>query len=227
MFSVKDTGIGIKADNNKKIFSSFVQEDNSTSRKFGGTGLGLTISNQLLELMDSKLNLESVYGQGSNFFFVIKLKKVNDIKDLSKEVNTNNTNVTNLSQLDKLESKKILIVEDNKINMFLARTLVKRILPNCIILEAVDGEAAVEFYKKEIPDLILMDIQMPNMNGYEATTEIRALETNFRTPIIAVTAGILIGEKEKCFESGMDDYMAKPIIINELERLLATWLQKS
>jgi PAS domain S-box-containing protein len=222
-FSVKDTGIGIKEDNCKKIFSSFVQEDNSTSRKFGGTGLGLAISNQLVQLMNSELNLESVYGLGSTFFFSIKLQTVNKIK----EVDNNKSVINNLSSYKNLEVKKILIVEDNKINMFLARTLVKRILPNCIITEAIDGEAAVAAYILETPDLILMDIQMPNKNGYEAAAEIRALETSSRTPIVAITAGILIGEKEKCFESGMDDYLPKPIIIEDLERILATWLKKT
>lgn len=222
-FSVKDTGIGIKVDNNKKIFSSFVQEDNSTSRKFGGTGLGLAISNQLLELMDSKLYLESVYGEGSNFFFSIKFKKANGVAVLNKEKQHAVAPIA--PNFKTLEQKKILIVEDNKINMLLVRTLVKRIVPNCIIMEAIDGEDAVKSYKKENPDLILMDIQMPNKNGYEAAAEIRAIETNSRAPIIAVTAGILIAEKEKCFESGMDDYMPKPIIISDLERILYTWLQ--
>ena len=225
-FSVRDTGIGIKGGNNKKIFSSFVQEDNSTSRKFGGTGLGLAISNQLLELMDSKLNLESTYGIGSNFFFTVRLKKAKEIKDLMKNMDKVETIINDLSDYENLPSKKILIVEDNKINMFLAKTLVKRLLPNCVILEAMDGVEAIESYTKQIPDLILMDIQMPNKNGYEAATEIRAIETSSRIPIIAVTAGILTGEKEKCFDSGMDDYMPKPIIIKDLERILATWLQK-
>jgi PAS domain S-box-containing protein len=224
-FSVKDTGIGVKVGNSTKIFSSFVQEDNSTSRKFGGTGLGLAISNQLLELMQSKLKLESVYGLGSDFFFTIKLKKVNESKDLV--MNSSDIIIVNdLTQPHKLVDKKILIVEDNKINMFLAKTLVKRAFPTCIVLEATDGEEAVACVKNETPDLILMDIQMPNKNGYEATTEIRALETNSRTPIIAVTAGILAGEKEKCFESGMDDYMPKPITIADLERLICKWLLK-
>ena len=225
-FSVKDTGIGVKVGNSTKIFSSFVQEDNSTSRKFGGTGLGLAISNQLLELMHSKLELESVYGQGSNFFFTIKLKKIKESKDLIMDTNSDVIIMNDLTQLHKLVGKKVLIVEDNNINMFLARTLVKRLLPNCTVQEAIDGEDAVVNFKNDTPDLILMDIQMPNKNGYEAATEIRALETNSRTPIVAVTAGILAGEKEKCFESGMDDYMPKPIIIADLERILFKWLIK-
>ena len=227
MFSVKDTGIGVKTDSSKKIFSSFVQEDNSTSRKFGGTGLGLAISNQLLQLMNSKLNLNSVHGEGSDFFFTISLKKVNESKGVMNDISSDNAIVNHVKQLQDLGSKKILIVEDNKINMFLARTLVKRVLPNCVMIEAVDGEAALEAFKNEAPDLILMDVQMPNMNGYEAATEIRVIESNSRTPIIAVTAGILAGEKEKCFESGMDDYMPKPITIADLERLFTKWLIKN
>jgi signal transduction histidine kinase/CheY-like chemotaxis protein len=224
-FSVKDTGKGIKIINNKKIFNSFEQEDNSTSRKFGGTGLGLTISNQLLALMDSKLELNSVFGEGSDFYFVIKVKKSkvkkNREADTVKIIN-DNKNSTN----ENANSKKILIVEDNKINMLLAKTLVKRIIPGCIILTANDGNEAVEQFMKEKPDAILMDIQMPIKNGYEATIAIRKLEGDIKTPIIAVTAGILTGEKEKCFDSGMDDYLPKPIIIADLESALHKWLNK-
>jgi PAS domain S-box-containing protein len=224
-FSVKDTGKGIKLINNKKIFSSFEQEDNSTSRKFGGTGLGLAISNQLLALMDSKLQLNSIYGKGSDFYFAIKVKKSkvkkNREAEIEKSVN-DNKNSTN----ENTNTKKILIVEDNKINMLLAKTLVKRIVPNCLIITANDGNDAIEQYLKEKPDAILMDIQMPNKNGYEATIEIRKLEGNLKTPIIAVTAGILTGEKEKCFDAGMDDYLPKPIIITDLESTLHKWLNK-
>ena len=225
-FSVKDTGIGIKLDNNEKIFNSFVQEDNSTSRKFGGTGLGLAISNKLLALMDSKLHLKSKFGEGSDFNFEIKLKKI--APTVENTTALEHTSIT----LDRIPSKvlnnkKVLIVEDNKINMLLAKTLVKRLITNCIVFEAKDGNEGVEMYKKEKPDVILMDIQMPNKNGYEATYEIRKLEEDtLKTPIIAVTAGILTGEKEKCFEAGMDDYLPKPIIIADLENMLLKWLNK-
>ena len=104
--------------------------------------------------------------------------------------------------------------------------MIKRLITNCIIFEAKDGVEGVEMYIKEKPDVILMDIQMPNKNGYEATSEIRELEGTERTPIIAVTAGILTGEKEKCFEAGMDDYLPKPIIIADLESTLLKWLDK-
>ena len=124
-FSVKDTGIGIKVNNNEKIFNSFVQEDNSTNRKFGGTGLGLAISNQLLALMDSKLQLISKYGDGSDFFFEIKFKKSKRKKNLNSEEIIANDNV-HLISTEILSNKKVLIVEDNKINMLLAKTLVKK-----------------------------------------------------------------------------------------------------
>ena len=224
-FSVKDTGIGIEEVNNEKIFKSFEQCDSSTSRKFGGTGLGLTISNQLLNLMGSKLNLKSKFGEGSDFFFTIKVKKV---KHKNSSLITAESPIAVQENRNKanLFYNKILIVEDNKINMLLAKTLVKKILPNCAIIEAKDGNEAVEFYEKQKPDAILMDIQMPNKNGYEAANEIRKLDGSENIPIIAVTAGILIGEREKCFKSGMDDYLAKPIIIAELENILFKWLNK-
>ncbi len=224
-FSVKDTGIGIKVDNNEKIFNSFVQEDNSTNRKFGGTGLGLAISNQLLALMDSKLELISKYGDGSDFYFIIKVKKSNPKKKTS--IPSSQTSQVNTMDAENiLTDIKVLLVEDNKINMLLAKTLIKRIITNCTIFEAKDGNEAVEIYSKEKPDVILMDIQMPNKNGYEATDEIRQFEDAKNIPIIAITAGIMVGDKEKCFEAGMDDYLPKPIIQSDLEKVLYKWLQK-
>jgi PAS domain S-box-containing protein len=224
-FSVNDTGIGIKIDNNEKIFDSFVQEDNSTSRKFGGTGLGLAISNQLLALMGSRLQLESRYGEGSKFFFTITFAKIKPTTTLLSRINKNVNDIKiNAHQI--LESYKILIVEDNKINMLLAKTLIKKIMSQVTISEANDGIEAIQLCQKETFDLILMDVQMPNKNGYEATAEIRQLENATKVPIIAITAGILTGEREKCFEAGMDDYLSKPIIKADLEGILNKWLVK-
>ncbi|MFV8322843.1 PAS domain S-box protein [Flavobacterium sp. LS2R12] len=225
-FSVKDTGVGIKTNNNEKIFNSFVQEDNSTNRKFGGTGLGLAISNQLLALMDSKLQLISKYGDGSDFFFVIKFKKANHKKN-ADALFAKTIQADAIVPENTLSGHKVLIVEDNKINMLLAKTLVKRIISNCIIFEAKDGNEAVELYKKEQPDVILMDIQMPNKNGYEATDEIRQLKDSESIPIIAITAGIMVGDKEKCLMAGMNDYLPKPIIQLDLEKVLYKWLIKN
>lgn len=224
-FSVKDTGIGIKVDNNEKIFNSFVQEDNSTNRKFGGTGLGLAISNQLLALMDSKVQLISKYGDGSDFFFEIKLEKSKSKKKTAAQEIFIKENYIQIAQEIPIE-KKILIVEDNKINMLLAKILVKKLFPSCTIYDAKDGNEAVEQYIKEKPDAILMDIQMPNKNGYEATVEIRKLKGAEKIPIIAITAGIMIGDKEKCLDAGMNDYLSKPIIQSDLDTILRKWLNK-
>ncbi|WP_366183882.1 PAS domain S-box protein [Flavobacterium ovatum] len=214
-FSVKDTGIGIKSYNNSKIFNSFVQEDNSTSRKFGGTGLGLAISNQLLELMGSKLELKSKFGVGSDFFFSVRFKSVFQ--------NKNETGNVPPPVLKILSSKTILLVEDNKINMLLAKILIKKVMPNCVILEAYNGLEAIEKCISKQIDVIFMDIQMPIKNGYEASDEIRKIESYANVPIIALTAGILVGEKEKCFQFGMNDYLSKPIIFLDLEQMLVKW----
>jgi PAS domain S-box-containing protein len=223
-FSVKDTGIGIKKQNQEKIFHSFVQEDLSTTRKFGGTGLGLAISNQLLELMDSKLLLKSKYGKGSNFHFTIDFKKSDKIEEtvipVLHKIDPNKEPIK-----EYLNHTKILIVEDNRINMLLAKKLVNKIIPNCIIFEATNGKEAIKLYKKEKLDIILMDIQMPKKNGFETTVEIRKLDRSGAPPIIALTAGILIEEKEKCLKSGMNDYISKPINITDLETVLHKWVK--
>ena len=223
-FSVKDTGIGIKHRNHEKIFHSFVQEDTSTTRKFGGTGLGLAISNQLLELMKSKLNLNSRYGKGSDFNFSIEFKKSNKDKDIKMPFTFQmEENIEPL--IENTNQTKILIVEDNRINMLLAKKLIKKIIPNCIIYEACDGKEAIKLYKKEKLDIILMDIQMPKKNGFETTLEIRKLSHSENPPIIALTAGIFVEEKEKCLNSGMNDYISKPIIQSDLEQILHKWVK--
>ncbi|WP_281239347.1 PAS domain-containing protein [Flavobacterium praedii] len=224
-FSVIDTGIGIKIQNQNKIFQSFVQADNTTTRRYGGTGLGLAISNQLLALKKSELKLISSYGVGSEFFFAILFKKIN-----KKEGNMINEELKPITEkenipFNSLSSYKILIAEDNKINMLLAKTLIKKMLGNCVLIEVTNGFDAVLKVKEEMPDLVLMDIQMPIQNGYDATSEIRKLSAFKYLPIIALTAGVLNGEKEKCMEYGMSDYLTKPIIFNELEKILMKWLK--
>lgn len=223
-FSVKDTGIGIKKNNQEKIFNSFVQEDANTTRKFGGTGLGLTISNQLLELMKSKLHVISRYGHGSDFYFSIEFKK-SHIQKNSEVLGFNPIAKNNEVVGENPNPTKILIVEDNKINMLLAKKLIKKIIPDCVIFEASDGKKAIKQFKKEKLDIVLMDIQMPKKNGYETTTEIRKLNNSEQTPIIALTAGILIDEKEKCLRCGMNDYISKPIKQSDLQKVLEHWVK--
>ncbi|WP_264564634.1 PAS domain S-box protein [Flavobacterium sp. N3904] len=224
-FSVKDTGIGIRKSNQKIIFQAFSQEDSSTTKKFGGTGLGLTISNQLLGLMGSKLQISSQFNVGSTFFFDVKLKSSNKVK-ISDDIENYNSPIYEDRKISlKNESPKILVVEDNKINMLLTKTLLKQIIPKVIIYESEDGEQAISKVIEINPDLILMDIQMPLKNGYEATKEIRKLDQSKDVIIVALTAGTVVGEREKCIAAGMDDYVSKPIIKKTLEDILEKWLK--
>lgn len=222
-FSVKDTGIGIKKSNQEKIFEAFSQEDSSTTKKFGGTGLGLSISNQLLNLMGSHLELFSNSDEGSDFFFDLDLQVAGDYeKTKSGETITKNKGRKEV-KIDVPQRIHVLIAEDNKINMLLAKTLVQQILPGVVIIEAEDGIDAVEKFKKNQVDLILMDVQMPQMNGYEATQQIRKIQ-KVKVPIIALTAGTVVGEREKCLDAGMDDYASKPIIKDALEMVISKWI---
>lgn len=347
-FGVRDTGIGINSEKQAEIFNAFSQEDGSITKKYGGTGLGLTISNQILALAGSFLQVESDQGKGSDFFFDIQFDTEEEEYDLSLTdiksvliVDDNENNRTILKRMlerknievtecdsglkalhlimeksqfdviimdyhmpimdgietirkmknmipdanhaapyvvlysssddtdlqeacDELEIEnrlvkpirmkqmyqvlstlksekkkpaqiknvasevsnhdiKILIAEDNAVNLLLTKTYLKDIIPEALIIEAKDGMEAVEKYQKESPDLILMDIQMPYLNGIEATQKIRALEKNIEIPIIAITAGSLPGEKEKCMQGGMSDFLTKPLLKQTLADMIQKW----
>lgn len=139
-------------------------------------------------------------------------KKLEQIKNVASEISTHEI--------------KILIAEDNSVNLLLTKTYLKEILPQALIIEAKDGTEAVEQYQKESPDLILMDIQMPRLTGIEATTQIRAMEKNIEIPIIALTAGSLPGEKEKCLQAGMSDFLTKPLLKQTLSDMIEKWFGK-
>nr|WP_315223750.1 response regulator [uncultured Flavobacterium sp.] len=225
-FSVTDTGIGILEKNQKKIFKAFSQEDSSTTRKFGGTGLGLTISNQLLALMESGMQLTSKINEGSTFYFDLNLKTSNQI------LNDNNTLALlnpspeyALSYNSKRNKLTVLIVEDNKVNMLLLKTIVKNLNFNTHIFECENGYEAVNQIENIKPDIIFMDIQMPIMNGYEATKAIRKINIGKKIPVIAVTAGAEKDERNKCLNAGMNDYISKPIIRGTVEEALAKWIK--
>ncbi|MEP1259834.1 response regulator, partial [Algoriphagus sp.] len=353
-FSVRDTGIGISPDKQSKIFEAFSQEDSSTTKKYGGTGLGLTISNSLLRLMDSRLHLQSFPGEGSVFYFDVKLKTeqgdaiaLTDLDTIGKVLivddNENNRLIVRqmlllkniksveakngfealqvmasgepfdlilmdyhmpfmdgletikkiresfpvaerelpimllhsssddhkiiesckalhvkhrlikpikihdffhaLSKVNNPESNQqgkivrevdapsraftVLVAEDNLVNTLLARTIIRKIAPNATIVEVKNGLEALEFCKKEFPDIIFMDVQMPEMNGYEATKNIRLLEQDTHVPIVAFTAGNVKGEREKCLFSGMDDFVVKPIVEETVLTVLNKWLGPS
>ncbi|WGQ07493.1 PAS domain S-box protein [Pedobacter gandavensis] len=229
-FQVKDTGIGIKSDKQGKVFEAFSQEDGSTTKRYGGTGLGLSISNQLLGLMNSKLELISSPGLGSTFFFDIQLQVEhggtedwNTVDALTKKSVQKDHLRTGMAR--SLRPVKVLIAEDNLINMLLAKTIVKRIAPMAQIQEAANGLECLAHCKAELPDLILMDVQMPEMNGYEATQHIRNEMELVHVPIIALTAGNVKGEKEKCILSGMNDFLSKPVLEDEIAQVFKKWLK--
>ncbi|MCD0474661.1 PAS domain S-box protein [Flavobacterium sp. EDS] len=220
-FSVSDTGIGILEENKKRIFQAFSQEDSSTTRKFGGTGLGLTISNKLLSLMDSYLKLESKINVGSTFYFDLKIQSCDVYDPVFFESTTENNNTIYVLTEEQLAKEiKFLIVEDNNVNRLLLRATIKNLFTNAIIYDAKNGKEAVELYKAIDPDIIFMDIQMPVMNGYEATKAIRKLKLGKNTPIIAVTAGAEKDEKQNCINAGMTGYISKPIIKGSIEKAI-------
>ncbi|GHB32913.1 hypothetical protein GCM10008106_12250 [Mongoliitalea lutea] len=229
-FAVKDTGIGISEEKKQVIFEAFAQEDNSTTRKYGGTGLGLTICNKLLKLMESRLSVESELNKGSVFSFELELENSWQSNELEKIAGSQQqVQVEAPSRTIKKKAIKILLVDDNSVNMLLAKTIVKNLIPNTKILEAKNGLEAVEQFKAYNPSLIFMDIQMPEMSGYEATAIIRALEQGkeSRVPIIALTAGTVKGEFEKCLAIGMDSYLSKPVLIEDIENVLDKYLDLS
>jgi len=200
-FSVKDTGIGIPQDKLEYIFERFSQAASNTTRKYGGTGLGLSISKQLVELQGGKLSVHSKLKEGSVFSFYIPYKESFDVKPATEPIKKK----YNMEELGKLN---ILLVEDNKLNVLLILSLFSE---NNLKLKTVEnGSEAIEKLKEGPFDIILMDMEMPVMNGYEATSMIRN-EMKNNIPIIAMTAHAMAGEKEKCLSLGMNDYISKPI----------------
>ncbi|MCL6258604.1 ATP-binding protein [Aquiflexum sp. TKW24L] len=229
VFSVQDTGIGISKEKERTIFEAFAQEDNSTTRKYGGTGLGLTICSKLLELMESKLELQTALGKGSKFYFKLDMPVSEEMVISKSEQKMHGSNLTSNSKKDHGSTMvfKILLVDDNPVNMLLAKAIVKKLLPSSRVFEAFNGLEALQEYKKEKPDLIFMDIQMPEMSGYEATKEIRKIEKDVRTPIVALTAGTVKGEHQRCLEAGMDDYLSKPVLVSDISGMIEKYLNSS
>jgi PAS domain S-box-containing protein len=195
LFSVTDTGIGIATDRQAAVFQAFAQEDNSTTRRYGGTGLGLSISKRIVEMMGGQLMLTSEKNVGTTFSFQIELKKAVDVAPVKKEFNPD------------LQGSRILLVEDNKVNQFLANALLTSWKAQVDISE--DGQDAIDKMEEKDYDLVLMDLQMPVMDGFEATAHIRDVIKS-KVPIIGLSANALNGERERSLEGGMDDYVSKP-----------------
>ena len=221
-FCVKDTGIGVPDDRLDEIFNKFTQADASTTRKYGGTGLGLTITKQLVELMGGHIGVESDIGKGTSFYFLLPLEvaeegvsPVNFETDLSDNAPKNMENYGEAS---------LLVVDDHPVNRMFAQKLLKKMGFSHIDL-AENGVQALEKATQKPYAIILMDCQMPEMDGYEATQKIRDIETEGQhIPIIAVTANAMVGDREKCLNAGMDDYLSKPLKKDALTDMLNKWL---
>ncbi|MGY6741899.1 MAG: histidine kinase N-terminal 7TM domain-containing protein [Cecembia sp.] len=227
-FAVQDTGIGISKEKEKIIFEAFAQEDNSTTRKYGGTGLGLTISNKILQLMNSELRLETELGKGSTFSFLLTIPIANVESELKGRSDKKVASKIDIPSNQSEKPLKILLVDDNPVNMLLAKTIVKNLLPKAKIIEAKNGREAVDLFVQEDPSMIFMDIQMPEMSGYEATIEIRKIENNTRrVPIVALTAGTVKGEYDRCLQVGMDNYLSKPVVVADIQEMMDKYLETS
>lgn len=219
-FDVVDTGIGISKENQEKIFEKFTQATSDTTRKFGGTGLGLTISKQLVELQNGNISLHSDTGKGSVFSFTIPYEiSEQPVEDKLKHSRDHIV-------FEKLKGKKVLLVEDNLFNRIVAVDTIASLIDGIIIDEAENGKEAIEKMKTDTYDLVIMDIQMPVMDGYEASYLIRTTfeQPKNAVPILAMTANVLKEEVERCKQTGMNDYISKPfdpdILVNKINSLI-------
>jgi PAS domain S-box-containing protein len=210
-FAVKDTGIGIPENKIDQLFQSFSQVDASTTRKYGGTGLGLAISKRLAELMGGKIWVESELGMGSVFHFTIIVKAATE-KQVVSGINDQQSIVCPMYRAPR--PLRILLAEDNEVNQMVALKMLEKIGYQADI--AANGREVLNALERQHYDLILMDIQMPEMDGFETAKKIRMLWPNGPT-IIAMTAYALEGDRERCLNAGMDDYISKPIRLKELQ----------
>ncbi|HYT77629.1 MAG TPA: ATP-binding protein [Vicinamibacterales bacterium] len=224
-FAIADTGIGIPADKQASIFDAFSQEDGSISRRYGGTGLGLAISASIVEMMGGTIRLTSERGRGSTFTFTARVSV-----EAARSIATAPSTVPHApasAAAPELRRLRILVAEDNYVNQKLASALLVRRGHEAIV--ASNGREAVEVWQAGGIDAIFMDVQMPEMDGFEASTYIRGFETgtSHHVPIVAMTAHAMSGDRERCLASGMDDYITKPIAISEIDRVLSRIQQTS
>ena len=223
--SVVDSGIGMSEEQQRKLFHAFSQVDSSTTRRYGGTGLGLAISKRLVELMGGTIGVESTPGVGSRFWFRLPVREVTAAEQ--REEHEQSTQAAEKAPRPPSTRKpRLLVVEDNEVNLRMASMMLEKFGFTADV--ARDGEQAVNMFASNAYDAILMDCHMPHMDGYEATQAIREMENSTHWPrprccIIAMTANVMNGERERCLEAGMDDYVSKPLrakpLIEALEKI--------
>jgi len=222
-FTVRDSGIGISDDDHERIFDAFSQVDSSDTREYDGSGLGLTITRKLVELMDGTIRVESKKNRGAVFTIVLPMQTAQ--KDGGQELHDIAAAAHVIENHTLNRPIHALIVEDKQVNQKVAERLLSKL--GCTADIAVDGQEALDKVKANSYDIIFMDCQMPVMDGYEATRLIRDPKTGITesaVPIVAMTAHALEGDREKCLEAGMDDYMAKPIVMKKLKVVLDKWV---
>jgi CheY-like chemotaxis protein/HPt (histidine-containing phosphotransfer) domain-containing protein len=223
-FKVSDTGVGIAPETQKNLFQAFVQADTSTTRRFGGTGLGLAISRQLVEKMGGQIGVESVLAEGATFWFTLRLQKSRSVPLVTDDDDP----LANIRVLDspppQRRKARVLIAEDNAINQNVAVRQLKKIGYTAEVVS--NGLAALDALEHGHYDIILMDCQMPEMDGYEATRRIRARgEAGPQPYIIAMTAHAMQGDSDKCLAAGMNDYVTKPVALKKLAAALARGME--
>lgn len=221
-FSVIDTGIGIPRKKQDQIFDQFTQADSSTTRSFGGTGLGLAISKQIVELMHGQIGVKSELGSGSEFWFILPMKVHTESAVEATQQSKNNQQ--DLRPAPIANQCHILLAEDNKVNQFYARKVLETM--GMLVTVADNGEKAVELVQEDAFDLVLMDCQMPIVDGYDATRQIRELGGAYETlPIVALTAFAMAEDRDVCLAAGMDDYVTKPVDGETLRKVMSKWIQ--
>lgn len=219
LFSVKDTGAGLSRDQVGRLFEAFQQADSSTTRRYGGTGLGLVICKRLVQLMGGDIGVDSMLGQGSNFYFELLLPQVTVQKAIEESMPLEEAKV-------RLHSARVLLVEDNLLNQEVAGAILRH--EGVVVDIADNGLVAVEAIRNkgaDYYDLVLMDLQMPELDGFGATQQIRAMPGTAQLPILAMTADTVKEDRVRCLEVGMSDFIAKPIRIAKLLTTMARWIE--
>lgn len=216
-FEVADTGIGIAPQNRQLLFQPFSQIDSRRSRQYGGSGLGLAISRQLVESMGGYLEMDSTPDKGSRFFFTLAFPQKNELPEAAPQ-HPLIQHVNNVSFHD----KQILLVDDDEMNQFFGSELLKRL--GAATTLASSGAETLQHLQQQTFDLVLMDISMPEMDGYETTRRIRAEQHLTDLPIIALTAHAITGKRERCLAAGMNDYLTKPIELSGLQQRVTRWI---